>query len=160
MSKSFTDSVGRTWVCDVDVSALRRCRSRLGVDLATAATDPQKIGPIIEDPVALADVLYCVLEPKLTAQGVSDDAFGAALAGEIIIAARDALLAGLIDFFPQPQRDVLALAIGKARQIEETILGRLRQAVQSGDLEQALDAAMRKELTSGESSTGQQEPVE
>ena len=55
---------------------------------------------LINDPILLCDVIYCVCMEEADSRGVSDEDFGRAMAGDAIELATTALLEELVDFFP------------------------------------------------------------
>ena len=113
--KPFTDASGRTWELTVVVSAVRRVRDLLGVDLMDVAGG-DLLERLADDPVLLVDMLYVLVKPQADAKGVSDEDFGRAMVGGVLDEATSALMKELLDFFPSAQR---ARALGKmARKIE------------------------------------------
>lgn len=153
----FCDGDGRTWVLRVDYAAMKRVRSILGIDLPKVATDPAQLGELLGNPLDLIDVIWCVVEPRARELQVTDEQFGGSLAGDVILKARDALLAGLLDFFPQPQRGLLALSLEKAYALDRKLAGTLSRALESGELGAAIDKAL---VLSGSTATDSQEPSE
>ena len=105
--KSFTDNLGRTWTLVVNVAAIKRVRALCGVDLNAIVEIDKDNNPTAEllerlssDPVLLVDVLYAVCKPECDQKGVSDEDFGAAMAGDTVEQATDALLDEATDFSP------------------------------------------------------------
>ena len=70
------------------------------------------------DPVLLVDLLYCICKVQADAAGVTDEEFGAGLAGDSIQAATDAFLDELIDFFPLGKRQILRRAWTRLQEAE------------------------------------------
>jgi len=101
--KTFTDSQGRTWNVVVNVSAVKRVRDALGVNLIDVAGG-DLLGRLADDPCLLVDVLYVLCRPEADAKGVSDEDFGRAMVGDVLDAASAALMKELLDFFPRAQR--------------------------------------------------------
>ena len=113
--KPFTDASGRTWELTVIVSAVKRVRDLLGVDLMDVAGG-DLLERLADDPVLLVDVLYVLVKPQADAKGVSDEDFGRGMVGGVLDDAASALMKELLDFFPSAQR---ARALGKmARKLE------------------------------------------
>lgn len=129
--RTFTDVTGRPWTVTVTVDTIRRVRSLTSIDLLDVIN-----GTLIErltnDPVLLCDVLYAVVKPEADAHSLSDIDFGRCLAGDVIEHATRALLEGLVDFFPNPRRRLLAKAL-------ETLAAWQDQAVTQA--ERSLDRA-------------------
>jgi len=142
---SFDDSTGRSWTLRIDVSAIRRVREALDVDLLDLAG-----GPLLErvagDPVLLVDILYVLCSAQAEQQSVDAEAFGAAMVGDAIDRATGALLEALADFFPSRKAALLRQVIDKGQTLAERLLARAEKRVADGDL----DAAM-EELTATES---------
>jgi len=110
--KPFTDSEGRTWNVVVNVSAIKRIRDALGVDLMDVAGG-DLLGRLADDPCLLVDVLYVLCKPEADTKGVSDEDFGRAMVGGVLDAASSALMKELLDFFPSALR---ARALAKLMQ--------------------------------------------
>lgn len=100
--KTFKDNAGRTWTVSVDVSAIRRVRTALGVNL-TSADFAEVLQKILADPVLLCDVLYVVAKPEADRAGITDEEFGRAMAGDAIEVATQAFLEELANFTPNPR---------------------------------------------------------
>ena len=100
--KTFKDNAGRTWTVQVDVSAIRRVRTALKVNL-TSADFASVLEKVLSDPVLLCDVLYVIVKPEADAKGVSDEDFGRAMAGDSIEHATQAFLEELASFTPNPR---------------------------------------------------------
>ena len=113
--KPFTDSQGRTWNVTVNVSAIKRVRDILGVDLLDVANG-DLLSRLADDPCVLVDVLFVLCKPEADAKGVSDEDFGRGMVGGVLDEASAALLKELLDFFPSAQR---ARALGKLVKVME-----------------------------------------
>ena len=107
----FKDLAGRYWSVRVDVGAVKRVRSALGVDLMQVAQgknseggrEPGVLERLASDPVLLVDVIYVLCRDQAEAHGVSDEEFGAAMAGDALDHAVQAMLGAIVDFFPHPR---------------------------------------------------------
>jgi hypothetical protein len=123
----FKDSAGRYWSVRVDVGAVKRVRATLGVDLmqvaerknAEGGREPGVLERLASDPVLLVDVIYVLCRDQAEAHGVSDEEFGAAMAGDALDHAVKAMLGAIVDFFPNPReraalKRVLAAAEAEA----------------------------------------------
>ena len=126
--KTFQDNAGRQWTVTLNVAALKRVRAMTSVDLFNVVTLDENKKPDIsllerlsEDPILLVDVLYSVCKPEADTQNVSDEQFGAAMAGDAIEHATNALLEELVDFFPDPKRKVLRKILAANRRFGETM---------------------------------------
>lgn len=148
--KTFKDSEGREWRVAVTVTAVKRVRDIAGVDLLGVA-DGKLLEDLINDPVKLVDTVYALCEPQAQERGVSDAQFGEAMAGEAIDAATEALLEGLVGFFPNPKRRALRAAMDKLAAMQNRIADAVVAKIESGALEAMLEEELR---TVGASSTG------
>ncbi|HMN97426.1 MAG TPA: hypothetical protein PKC43_06280 [Phycisphaerales bacterium] len=158
---SFSDTAGRVWTPEVNVAAVKRVRARLGVDLIDL-DDGKLIGRLSTDPIFLADVLYVVCELQATAAGVSDEAFGEALAGEPIEHAATALLESLVSFSPSTRiQAALRQVLTVQRQTHARALDVMEQRLPSA-IAQAQAEAERalEDLARGSSSTDSPGPSE
>jgi hypothetical protein len=62
---SFVDNSRRTWEVAINVSAVKRIRGLLGIDLYALVDDGFKsLSKLVSDPVTLADVLYCLCKDQ------------------------------------------------------------------------------------------------
>jgi len=101
--KPFTDSQSRTWSVVINVSAVKRVRDVLGVDLLDVANG-DLLSRLADDPCVLVDVLYVLCKPETDAKGVTDEDFGRGMVGGALDEASSALMKELLDFFPRALR--------------------------------------------------------
>jgi hypothetical protein len=116
--KSFKDNEGREWVVSVNVATLKRIRDLLDLDLAQL--DPKLLQRLHNASLLLVDVVYVACRPEAEKRGVTDEQFGAAMAGTAIGMARQALLAELLDFFrgnQQHEVEILQALLEKANKL-------------------------------------------
>lgn len=120
---TFTDNDNRRWSVAVTVGAIRRCRERAAVDLASLVDDGFRgLGELIDDPVKFAEVLRVLCGTAIEKAGVSPEDFEDSLAGDSLKDARDAFLSALADFFPEPQaRDGLRRIVDANRRVMEAL---------------------------------------
>ena len=144
----FKDSKGRSWEVVLDVRQVRRVRAALGIDLANVialskdgAVDVGVVDRIANDPCLLADVLWVLVEGQAKEDGVTDEAFGASLAGDSIEEAARAFLDELVDFFPGAKRLFLKKAVELSRKFAGETEAVLKEALESPELERAVAAA-------------------
>jgi len=147
--KTFKDNAGRTWTVTVDVSAVKRVRSLLDVNLREVL-DGRLIERLAGDPVLLCDVLYALVKPEADAKGITDEDFGRAMAGDAVEHATTALLEELVDFFPQGKRRLLQKALGKLKSWEAKALEVAEKRLESPELDEKLEAAL---LAAGSATT-------
>ena len=139
--KTFTDNTGRTWTLLVNVATIKRVRALCGVDLNSIieVEDGKPTTKLLErlstDPVLLVDVLYAVCRPECEQKGVSDEDFGAAMAGDAIEQATSALLDEVIDFFPEAKRLAFRKILSASRRFGEMARKRLAAAMADSGFE-------------------------
>ena len=143
--RNFIDSSGRVWVVDVSVTTIKRVRTLTGVNLLDVIQG-ELIEQLSSDPILLADCLYAVCQPQAVREGVSDEAFGQSLAGDVIDRATTALLEGLIEFFPEPKRRLLEKATAKYRQVQTQALALVEAKLDSPELEAKILKDLEAEL--------------
>lgn len=113
---SFTDSTGRTWAVNIDVTTIRRLRSALDVNLLDMVEDEGKLlAQLLTDPVLLVDMIYVICKPQADQHNLSDEDFGRAMVGDAIDRATDALLEALSAFFPSQRGALLRRLVEKTR---------------------------------------------
>ena len=105
----FTDNNGRQWVCRVTWAAIRRSQAA-GVDLAMVE---QHLGDFYRCGQSLMDALWAVCGPGANC---SQEQFEEAICGETLEAAREALLAGVVDFFPKSRAKLITAAVAEVRE--------------------------------------------
>lgn len=142
--KSFTDNMGRAWTLVVNVATVKRVRALCGVDLNSVieVEDGKPSAKLLErlsgDPVLLVDVLYAVCKPECEQKGVTDEDFGAAMAGDAIEQATGALLDEVVDFFPEAKRTALRKILAATRRFEALAKKRLEDLLADGKFENQL----------------------
>jgi len=141
--QSFRDNQGRTWAIDVNVDAVKRVRQLLDVDLLKAA-EGELLAKLAGDPVMLVDVIYAICKPEVDRQDITNEDFGRAMAGDAIERATEALLEGLVDFFPNPKRAPLKKALGKLRTLEALALTRANRMLDSDRMEKAMETELTR----------------
>ena len=149
--KTFTDNLGRTWTLVVNVAAIKRVRAICGVDLNAIVEIDKDNNPTAEllerlstDPVLLVDVLYAVCKTECDQKGVSDEEFGAAMAGDAIEQATAALLDEVVDFFPTAKRAALQKILAATRRIEALAKKKLEDILGSAEFEEKLVSELER----------------
>ncbi|MGN0880118.1 MAG: hypothetical protein ACI4WT_11810 [Oligosphaeraceae bacterium] len=148
--KSFTDSLGRTWTLVVNVATIKRVRALCGVDLnaIVEVEDGKPSAKLLErlssDPVLLVDVLCAVCRPECERRGVSDEDFGAAMAGDAVEQATDALLDEVIDFFPEAKRTAFRRILSASRRFGEAARRRMEAMLADGKFEERLVSELER----------------
>ncbi len=142
--KSFTDNLGRAWTLVVNVATIKRVRALCGVDLNSIVEveDGKPSVKLLErlsgDPVLLVDVLYAVCKPECDQRNVSDEDFGASMAGDAVEQATDALLDEVIDFFPAAKRAAFQRILSASRRFGEAARKRMEAMLADGNFEEKL----------------------
>ena len=108
--KTFNDSAGRTWTVAINTNAIKRAKETSGVSLVDIVGG-DLYGRMVLDPVLVCDIAYGVCKSEADGRKFSREDFNAALVGDSIAAARDAILEDLVDFFPNPVRAKLKIAL-------------------------------------------------
>lgn len=148
--KSFTDTLGRTWTIVVNVATIKRVRALCDVDLnAIIEVDDGKpsaelLERLSEDPVLLVDVLYAVCKPECDKKNVSDEDFGAAMAGDAIDQATSALLDEVIDFFPEAKRLAFRKILSASRRFAHVARKRMEALMADGTFEDQLVSELER----------------
>jgi hypothetical protein len=146
--KTFTDTAGRVWTVQIDVTAIKRLRDLLGLDLGgSSEKSPADFAErLLRDPIFLADALYVVCKPEADSRSLSDEDFGRALRGDVIEAAQAALLQEYVDFFPSLQRTALEKLVAQARRLQEATVKLALDRLDRPETEQAVLALIEREL--------------
>lgn len=139
---TFTDAAGVTWSLALTVTAVKRVRELVGVDLGRffgQGPAAERTREQLSDVVTVANVLFAIVKPQADQKGITDEQFGEALSGDVIAEASELLLEGLLSF--QPSRE------GRAA-LRQVIEARRRLG-----LAQLNEAVTKLTAASGESST-------
>jgi len=139
---TFVDIENRTWNVAVNVASIKRVKELLGEDLL----DWQ---PILErlliDPILLVDVIYVICKPQADVLELTDEQFAEAMAGDTIARAKQALVEGLIDFFPDAKdRENARIAIQKFDRLTDKARDLIKARLQSKSLSQEIEAALAR----------------
>ena len=94
---SFTDSKGRLWNIEIDLGCRNRAKSLIGFDMFDDNTGA--FFTLSQNPVQMADLIYCICKPQADQLGITDVEFGEGLGGDAISDAYQAFETALIDFF-------------------------------------------------------------
>jgi hypothetical protein len=122
--QTFTDNGGKSWTVCINVDAIKRVRTLLGINLLDVLDDGCRLlAQLHDDPILLVDVLYCVCKPEADAQHVSDEQFGRTMSGDALLQGNKALLEGLSDSFPSArQRAAMKGLLQKTQQVADRLL--------------------------------------
>jgi len=152
--RTFKDNAGRTWTVSITVDAIKRVRGLLDVDLLEVVGG-KLIDRLITDPVLLCDIVYAVCKPEADAQGVSDEDFGRAMAGDAIEHATTALLEELVSFSPSPRdRANLQRVLETTRRVMDKARDLVEQRIESGELDRIAEEALMQTVPNAGDSSG------
>ncbi|OQB76038.1 MAG: hypothetical protein BWX88_05381 [Planctomycetes bacterium ADurb.Bin126] len=141
--RTFTDSAGRTWTVALTIDAAKRVRSLLGVNLLELdAGDPPLITRLGTDVILLCDVVFALVKPQADAAAVSDEQFGAALGGDVILAAQTVLYEELVDFFRKLGRRDLAKAAQAQKRVIDLAVTAVERRIGELDLEAEIERTL------------------
>lgn len=121
---TFLDNQNRKWTVEINLSTVRRVKTLTGVDILAETGSGKLFERLANDPIMLCDVLYAVVQPQCekAAPVVTDEDFGAALSGDSIATATDALLQGIVDFFPSARRALLQKILTKSKELDSAMM--------------------------------------
>ncbi|GMV98592.1 MAG: hypothetical protein AMXMBFR83_29410 [Phycisphaerae bacterium] len=147
--KTFNDTTGRTWTLALTIDAAKRVKSLLDVNLLELeAGDPPLLTRLGTDVILLCDVIFALVKPQADAAGVSDQEFGAALGGDVVLAAQTAFYEELVDFFRKLGRRDLAKAVDAQRRMIDLAVARIETRLDKLDLEAAIETTLGEPSTS------------
>ena len=153
--RTFKDRTGREWTVDLNITAVKRAKALIGVDILdlmdeTKGTD--LLTRIQGNEVLMVDLVYVLIKPEADAKGITDEDFGGSMAGESIDAAYMVLLAEICDFFRNPaRRAVLRTALQKLSDLEGRAIKRAEAILASGEPERIAEVLMDRGIPSGSS---------
>lgn len=133
--RRFTDNTGRTWLIEITVATIKRVRALCDIDLLQAI-DGNLLETLITDPITLCDCVYAICQPQAEEAGITDTAFGQAMAGDALEQATEMVLEELVDFFPQRRRILLRGALDKLKAVEAQALELAQQRLSDPTLDQ------------------------
>lgn len=138
--KTFTDTMGRTWELSLTISAIKRVKSLLDVDLlALEVGNPPLLTRLGTEVILLCDVIFVLLKPQADACKVTDEQFGAVLGGKVILAAQTAFYEELVDFFHGLGRRDLVKAVKTQQKIIGLVIRRIESKIGQIDLDAAIE---------------------
>ncbi len=140
--KTFKDRNEKSWTVDINVRTVKRVKSMLEVNLLEAL-EGKLITKLAADPILLCDVIYVICKPEADEAKITDEQFGAAMAGDAIESATEALLAELVDFFPQAKRRALRKALEKYKKVQELAVETAVNYLDSEDVNNQIENALK-----------------
>lgn len=144
----FKDTAGREWTVEINVSAVKRVRKLLDVDLLKVLDKEPDGGTLLgrlgSDLALLVDVLFVLVKPDADERNVTDDDFGRAFSGDVIMDARTAFLGALTDFFPDPRaRTLLAEVLRKGDRVKDLVMAGAVETLGTIDADAAANALIK-----------------
>lgn len=125
---SFFDAGGRQWRIEMTLGVARRVLAETGVnllrpDLPRAGSDVAVLADLYLDPLLMCDVLWVIVSPQ--ANDIDSAGFGDLLGGDgVLVAASEALMGELADFYQRIGRDVYARLVRKQSEIVKEAIAR------------------------------------
>jgi hypothetical protein len=116
--QTFTDTAGRVWPLAISTHTVKRVRTLLSVDLMEFV-EGSLMGKLMGDVVLFVDVLYAICKPEVDARNLTDEQFGQAMSGDVLLAAEEALAESLFSISHPSRRPAARTAWEKAKQLRE-----------------------------------------
>jgi len=137
--KEFTDTEGRKWVVAMTVAAARRVLDLVDVNLMDPAQgDPPLLTRLGTDVMLLVDVIFAVVKPQADQRNISDEDFGAALGGDVVLAARTAFFQEMSSFFESLGRRDIVQAMASQNRLVDAAISLSEQKIAEFPMDQEL----------------------
>jgi len=141
--KTFTDSAGRTWTVSLTLDSAKRVRDLMGVNLLELEQgEPPLLTRLGTDVILLCDCVFALVKPQADSAGVTDAEFGAALGGDVILAAQKAFYEELVSFFRQLGRSDLARAVEAQQRMILLAVAAVERRIEGVDLEGEIEKTL------------------
>ncbi len=144
--RKFNDNKNRGWILEINVGAIKRVRDLAKIDLLDMENG-RIFERLIDDPVALCDVIYVLVKIQADEKGITDEDFGQSMAGDAIEDATTAMLEELVDFFPGPRRAILKKALGKLRTVQKLMIETANKELDNPEMEQRIQREILGKLS-------------
>jgi len=132
--RPFKDASGKPWELSITVASAKRVRDQVGVRLYDLIDDgAKKLGELLADPITFTEVVYylCRESGKLTPEEFCEN-----FVGDTLLAATDAFVEELIDFFQDPKaRATLRKMTAKGKLLKTALLERADRQIDQIDPE-------------------------
>ena len=115
---TFTDTAGRVWSMAISTHTIKRVRTLLSVDLMEFV-EGELMAKLMGDVVLFVDVLYACCKPEADARGVTDEQFGQAMSGDVLLQAEEALAESLFSISHPSRRQAARTAWEKFKALRE-----------------------------------------
>lgn len=117
MSTQFKDDSGRAWTVSLNIGNAQQVKDQFDIDLTKVMTHPEIFTQLGDDPYLLHDIIYFLSRCDDVEEKPSKEDFLSALHGDTIEKSSDALMAGIIAFFPnQNVRAALTVVLNNVNQ--------------------------------------------
>ncbi len=136
--RQFNDKNGQAWSIELTIGVARN---------AFDISKPESLTALLDDPYARFDLLWKLCESQAKDRGITVDQFDSALADETaMIAAHDALLLTLNDFFHRIGKTSLSLLMRKSMEAAKRLEKLATEKVETIDstLERVIQTSMSK----------------
>jgi len=149
--RRFRDSNGQTWDLTLNVGALKRCQELAGIDLA-AKVEGGLFDELADDPIMLCNVLAAIVRPQMTmqsqtaARSMTDEDFAAALGGDVIYEAAQALIEAIVYFFRGRHGGIVAKIAAKRKSLQALTTKAVDAYIDSGEIEKKLTKVLAEQL--------------
>ena len=140
---AWKDRDGRKWSTLISVTTIARVKEATGVNLLDIV-EGKLLPRFLDDPLLLVDVLYVVSKSQADERSVSKDAFGDLFVGDVTVDAMQALVQGLLDFFPSDRRAMIGRLWKATERAQSEAVKMAADKLDSPLIEQALEGAIRK----------------
>ena len=136
--QTFVDNTNRAWTVAVTVTGVKRVRATLGIDIPSLIENGSEgLAKLLGDPISLVDVIYVLCRDQAEKQGVTDEQFGEAMAGDAIQGASNAFLEAFADFFQEPRvRAGIRKMLVLSRKVTDLAMSEMTKTLESVDVDQ------------------------
>lgn len=144
-ARSYVDANNNKWTLPINVTTLRRVLDEEKLDL-TRSDSGDAMLRLHDEPLLLSRVLYLLLAEEIERRGISPEDFANGLHGESLEKAADALMEGVMDFFPPSKRAAVRTHVRRTKEVQAKLARRAVAKMESPELEalaeQAVDRAI------------------
>lgn len=148
MKTSFQDTNGKTWNLALTIATARRIKNETGVDFG-AIEDGKVFFVLASDPFLLGQVLWEIVEPQASKAGIDVESFFAALDGNVLDEACEALTGAVVNFTRAPLRAAVETILAKTKNAQATALEAVADWAKNKDLDDEVRAKTIELLESG-----------
>ena len=156
---AFTDLKEREWKLTITVTAVKRVRRELNLDITDLGKDGFISRLQMDDGETIVNMFWVLLEKQIKTVkwtdddgkevvGVDEEEFGEGFAGDIIDKATLAFEQALVEFFPEKKRVTTKKLIDKTNDVVDKGLKKIGAQIDSMNVEEILSEAFSKAETS------------